>query len=210
MLRDVNVQDAPPIMTDDEEPVEHAKCDRWHSEEIHGCNGFPMVSEEGQPALGPVRISRRSFHPTGDGSLGEIKTEHQQFAVDARCTPSWILGDHAEDQIPNLLGRRPPASLLPDSGNQLPIQTETSSVPANDRFWCDDREILFPTRPDSASNHPEELIEKPETRARMSTLQRDELLTQSEILEQETSPLVKEAYQHSKPESGEAKHGQNL
>ena len=34
-------------------------------------------------------------------------------------------------------------------------------------------------------------------RARMSTLQRDELLTQSEILEKETLPPAKEAHQHS-------------
>src|SRR6266550_891955 len=35
-----------------------------------------------------------------------------------------------------------------------------------------------------------------ETRARMSTLQRKELLTQSEILEKETLPPAKEAHQH--------------
>jgi 2-polyprenyl-3-methyl-5-hydroxy-6-metoxy-1,4-benzoquinol methylase len=69
MLRKVNMQDAPPIMTDNEEAVEHAERNRWRCEEIHGRNRFPMVSKESQPALGPVEISRRSFHPTGDGSL---------------------------------------------------------------------------------------------------------------------------------------------
>ena len=44
----------------------------------------------------------------------------------------------------------------------------------------------------------------------MSTLQRDELLTQSEILEKETSPPAKEAYYRSKAERDEAKHGQDL
>jgi hypothetical protein len=44
----------------------------------------------------------------------------------------------------------------------------------------------------------------------MSTLQRDELLTQSEILEKETSPPEKEAYHHSKAEPDEAKHGHDL
>jgi len=44
----------------------------------------------------------------------------------------------------------------------------------------------------------------------MSTLQRDELLTQSEILKKETSPLTKEAHQHSEAEPDEAKHGQGL
>ena len=44
----------------------------------------------------------------------------------------------------------------------------------------------------------------------MSTLQRDDLLTQSKILEKETSPLAKEANQHSQAESYETKHGQDL
>jgi hypothetical protein len=44
----------------------------------------------------------------------------------------------------------------------------------------------------------------------MSTLQRDELLTQSEILEKETLSPVKEAYHHSKAEPDATKHGQDL
>jgi hypothetical protein len=71
-------------------------------------------------------------------------------------------------------------------------------MPANGSFRCDDEESLFPSRPDPPSDYPEELIEKPETRARMSTLQRDELLTQREILEKETLPPAKEWYQHPK------------
>jgi len=42
------------------------------------------------------------------------------------------------------------------------------------------------------------------------TLQRDELLTQSEILEKETLPLVKVADQHAEAEPDEAHHGQDL
>jgi hypothetical protein len=42
MPRDINVQDAPPIMTDDEEAVKHAERNRWHCEEIHRGNRFPM------------------------------------------------------------------------------------------------------------------------------------------------------------------------
>jgi hypothetical protein len=44
----------------------------------------------------------------------------------------------------------------------------------------------------------------------MSTFQRDELLTQSEILEKETLPPAKEVYQYSKAEPDEAKHGHDL
>jgi hypothetical protein len=72
MLRDVEVQDAPPIVTDDKEAVQNAERNRWHCEEVHRRNRFPMVSKESDPALGRVRMSRRPLHPAGDGSLGEV------------------------------------------------------------------------------------------------------------------------------------------
>jgi hypothetical protein len=210
MLRDVEVQDASTIMTDDEQAVEHAERDRWHSEEIHGRNRFPMVSKEGQPALGQVRIFRRSFHPTRDGSLGKFKTEHAEFPMYPRRSPGWVLNDHPEDQFPNLLRRPSSSNLHPNSGDQPPVHTKTTPVPADDGFRRDKDEGLLPIRPDPPSNQPKELIEEAETRARMSTFQRDELLAQSEILEKETLPPAKETAQHSEAEPDEAKHGQNL
>ena len=83
-------------------------------------------------------------------------------------------------------------------------------MPADDGFGRDDEEGLLPSRPDPPSDYPEELIEKVEARARMSTLQRDELLTQSEIPEKGTSPPAKDAAQHSEAMPEEAKHGQDL
>jgi alpha-galactosidase/6-phospho-beta-glucosidase family protein len=65
----------------------------------------------------------------------------------------------------------------------------------DDSLGRDDEEGLLPSRADPPSDYPEELIEEAQTRARMSTLQRDELLTQSKVLEKETSPLAKEAKQ---------------
>src|SRR5260370_18079220 len=113
MLRDVNVQDAPPIMADDEDAVEHAEGNRWHRKEIHGCDGFPMVSKKGQPALGPAGISRRSFHPTRDRSLG---AEHEEF-------PSWIRG------APQLGSRRPYGRSIPE-----PPSTSVFYQPASE-LW---------------------------------------------------------------------------
>src|SRR5258705_1143572 len=91
ILRNVNVQDASPVMTDDEEAVEHAERDRWHREEIHSRNRFPVVSKEGEPTFGGLGISRRPFHPTRDRSLTEIKTEHAEVPMDPRCSPGWGL-----------------------------------------------------------------------------------------------------------------------
>jgi hypothetical protein len=77
-------------------------------------------------------------------------------------------------------------------------------MPTNDGFRRDDDERLLPRRPDPPSNYPEEFIEEAEARATMPTLKSDELLTQSEILDKETSPPAKEAYQHSEAEPREA------
>src|SRR5260370_26345234 len=157
-----------------------------------------MVSKEGQPEAGPVRIFRRAFHPTGDGSLGKVKAEHAEFPMYPRRSLCGVFNDHTEDQFPNLLRRRSSSGLPPDSRDQPPVHTKTSPVPADDGFGRDDDEGLLPSRPNPPSDYPEELIEKDEARARMSTLQRDELLTQNKILEKETPLPAKEANRPSK------------
>ena len=83
-------------------------------------------------------------------------------------------------------------------------------MPADNCFRCNQNAGMLPSRPDPPRDDPEELIEQAEARARMATFQRDELLTQSEILKKKTSPPMKEAAQHSKAEPDEAKHGHDL
>ena len=98
----VAMYNTPAIVTDDEEAVEQAKGNRWNREEIHRPNGLPVVPKKGEPALGWIQVSEGSFHPSGNGSFGNIKTEHAQFSVDARRSPAGVLGHHLEDQISNL------------------------------------------------------------------------------------------------------------
>ena len=143
MLGDVEVQDASTAVADDEEAIEHAKVDRWHGEEVHGRNRFPVVSKEGEPAFGWLGISRRPFHPTRDRSLAEIKTEHKRLAVDARRSRGWILNNHPEDQLSNFLRRRLPPNPRSDSGGQFSVQAKTSPVPANHGFRRDDDKSPF-------------------------------------------------------------------
>jgi hypothetical protein len=108
--------------------------------------------------------------------LGKVKAEHAEFPMDSRCTPGRVLSDHTEDQIPNLLRRRSPSDLLPNSGDHPPVHSKASPVPANDSFGCDDEQGVLPIRPDSPGHYPEELIDEAEGRARMSTLQGEEFV----------------------------------
>ena len=87
MSRDIEVQHAPTMVADDEKAVEHTERDRGDRKEVHGRDGFAMVTQEGEPTLGRLVISGSSAHPTGNGSLGNIETQHQEFTVDARRAP---------------------------------------------------------------------------------------------------------------------------
>src|ERR1700737_46475 len=90
MLCDIEMQDAPTIVTDDEKAIEHPEGDHRNREEVHRGNRFPVITEKGKPALGRLRISRCPFHPTRDRSLRDIKTEHEKLAMDAGPSPLWF------------------------------------------------------------------------------------------------------------------------
>jgi hypothetical protein len=104
-LRYIDVQDSSTIATDDEKAIERAEGNRRNSEEVHRGNRFPVITEKGKPALGPVRIFRSLLHPAGDGSLGKFKTVPAEFPLDPRRSTGWLLTDHTEDQFLNLLRR---------------------------------------------------------------------------------------------------------
>ena len=83
MLGDIAVQDAPPIMSDHEKAVQHAKPDGGNRKEVHRGNRFLMVAQKGQPAFTSLAVPRRSFHPAGDRPFRDVEPQHQQFPVDA-------------------------------------------------------------------------------------------------------------------------------
>lgn len=144
MPRDVAVQNTSAIMADDEEAVEHGEGDRGNREEVHRGDGFPMVTQKSEPTLGRVWISGGSFHPAGNGSFGNVKTEHEKFSVDAGSSPAGILGHHLEDEIPNLFRRLSSTDGLPGLRNHPPVPTEPGAVPTDHGFGRDDEECLFP------------------------------------------------------------------
>jgi hypothetical protein len=173
---DVEVQNAPTIMADDKEAVEHPEGERRNGKEIHGRDGFPVVTKKGKPALARLSFRGARFIQR-EMVLSETSKPSMSNSPWTRgAPPGWILGDHAEDEIPNLLGGRSSARLLRDPGNQPPIQKETGSMPTNDRFWSDDEERLLPTGPDSPSNYAEDPVERAQARSRTAALQNGKLL----------------------------------
>jgi hypothetical protein len=114
--------------------IQHAESDRRNSEEVHRGNRFPVNAEKGKPAPGWLRISRCPFHPTRNRSLRDTKTEHEKFAMNAWRSPRGVLNNHPENQFPNFLRRLSSPDGPPDSGEQLPVQTESAPVPPHHGF----------------------------------------------------------------------------
>jgi len=59
MPGDVEVQNASTIMADDKEAVEHPERDRWNGKEIHGGDGFPVITKKGKPAIASLTAPTR-------------------------------------------------------------------------------------------------------------------------------------------------------
>ena len=109
------MQDLTPVVADDEKTVQNTKRERWDGEKVHRRNGLAMVSEERQPLLDGVWISRDQPNPSRDTSFREIETQLKQFAVNARRSPGRILGNHAKDQVANLFADTLPPSYSSES-----------------------------------------------------------------------------------------------
>jgi hypothetical protein len=151
--------------------------------------------------FGWFRLPWRSFHPAGDRSLGNIEPEHQEFAVNSRCAPCWILGHHAEDQLAHFLRSQSLPDRPSDFGDQLPIQTEARPMPSGHRLRRDRDQYLFPSKPKPSRQDPDKFIEYGESWLGTPSLQRYELLTKDQVFKKEATMGAEEpkkrAYQKS-------------
>jgi hypothetical protein len=210
VLRNVEVYDPPPTVADDEKAIEDAEGDRRNRKEIHRSDCFPVIAQKRKPTLGWFGISGCPAHPPGDRPLGDIKTEHEEFAKDARRSPRRIFGNHSEDQFPNFLRDPSPSYGRSKSGNQPPVQAETGPVPTDDRFRRNNDKSLLPFCPESTSGDPEEPVEQCKPRPRTPTLQDSEMLTKCEILQNKVYMTSKEANEDSESESKKFEHDLEL
>src|SRR6516225_2643459 len=113
--RHIAMQDLAPVVADDEKAVQNTKRERWDGEKVHRRNGLAMVSEERQPSLCRIWISRGSPDPSRDTPFRDLETQLEQFAMNARCSPGRILGNHSKDQGANLFADTLPPSYSSES-----------------------------------------------------------------------------------------------
>src|SRR5215469_6621726 len=142
----VAVDNATPVVGQDQKHVEYLETEGGDREEINGDDLREMVLEESVPVL--RRRFTASDHVLGDAALADVDAELEQFAMNARCTPGGILPAHPADQVPNLACDRWPSGLsvpyLPS-----PKQAKAFAMPGHNRFRLDEHQRRAPTAPDA-------------------------------------------------------------
>ena len=96
----------------------------------------------------------RRFNGSG---IWRVLPELEEFAVQSRGSPQNVRLAHASDQCSDLLGRSWPSHAAP-TALQLPVESESFSMPAYDRFRLDQHERLAPAGPEAKQGHPEEAV----------------------------------------------------
>lgn len=184
MRRSVEVKNAPTVMLDDEESIEHPKCQRRNGKEIEGRHDLTVVFEKGQPTLRLLEIGAQRQTPQmpGDCRLGNIEAELQQFAMDARRAPIGVVGFHAPNQRSDFLADFGPAD---PAGVEAPEQSEAGAAPGNDGFGLHDNERSRPAASHTPECQPEEPVNLAQSGAGLCPFEDDELLAKSGSLQPE-------------------------
>jgi hypothetical protein len=96
--RDIDVQNLPPPVLDDEPQVEQLEANGRDDEEVHCSDRVAVVSKEGHPVL-PLVVVGPSFRQiTRYGREADFEAELLEFGLDLPCSPV-VLRGKATDQI---------------------------------------------------------------------------------------------------------------
>jgi hypothetical protein len=137
VLGDAKVDDAPAVVSEDDQDEEDPKARRGYGEEVDRDQVAEMVSEKRPPGLRGRETARR--YEAGDGALGDVDAELQEFAVDTRGAPDGIRGGHLPDQGGDLdVEARGDLRVSGAAGEPGPILAEAAALPAQDGIGRDD------------------------------------------------------------------------
>jgi len=85
------VEDLSPAVPHDQQGIKEAKGDGRDHKQIHRGNAIGMIAQKRLPALRRRICPAR--HILGNAGLPDIDPELEQFAINARCTPTMGLPD---------------------------------------------------------------------------------------------------------------------
>ena len=177
---DVEVQDAPPVMSQDQEDKEDLISHGWYDEEVDGRDVSDVILQEAPPCL--RRWPPVTHHVLGDRGPGQCDPDLLQLADDVRCTPERIGARHAPDESAGLLWDRRPTRLA-RARELRPVLPELPPTPRDDGLGLHDHDSISPAGPDAGEPCPEESIGLTKLWSPRSATQHGKLVSQRQILQ---------------------------
>src|SRR5262249_32703389 len=144
----------------------------------NGRDRLCVVAEECLPGL---RRRPTPHHVFRDRRLGDLKAEHQQLAVDPRCSPPRVFLAHPSDEIAQLSIDLWPPCPLPRF--PTPERRESRRTPAKNGLRLTDMRRTEQARP--APGHPDQqgAVTAAQSKTRRRTPQGDaELMAEEQVL----------------------------
>lgn len=180
-IGDVEVQDASALVLKHEEYLRDAKRGCGNDKEVDVNENIGVIPEKRTPGL------RRRFSPTRHVArhcgFSDLEAEHEQLTVNARRSPSRVLGGDSTDQRSDLRidgWTSAAVSALPG-----PVELEALAMPADHGLGLHDDQSVVPVWPQAAEGDPECAVRLGQPGAFGLALHNGQLLSQGEGLERE-------------------------
>ena len=181
VFRDVEMEDLPSAVFDDEETVENSEVEGRHGEEVHGRDNFAVIAQKSIPELACIRSRRNAPEIAGYRTFRDVEAEFQKLSMNSRSTPRGILVRHAADEGSNLGIELWPARAL-CTRSKAPEQTKASTMPGDDSLWLNNNQGIAPRRSEPTEQNPKYAILDLQSRARIFSLEHAQLLAESKDL----------------------------
>src|SRR5215813_2801763 len=144
MSRDIEMDDTSTMMCEHDEDEQNFEPDRVYREEVDRNELGHMIGEERSPRLG-WRLGMAD-HVFGDGRLGNLNAQFQEFSMNSRRSPGCIITTHGSNQIASFF-RNTGTSRSAVANLPGPVPLKSLTMPANDGFRSDNDQGRTPTRP---------------------------------------------------------------
>src|SRR5215472_16304820 len=136
----IEVEDATPVMGQDQKYIKDLETESGHGEEVDGDQLLGMILQEGAPGL--RRRPAGAHHVLTYAALPDVDAEFEQLTVDAGCTPT-ILSTHLANQVSKLAGNHG-SSRLAAAHLPGPEQAKAGTMPGHDGLGSDDGQHRAP------------------------------------------------------------------
>lgn len=180
MLCDIEMNDTPTIVTEDDDDKQNSEGCSRQSEEVDRHQVLHMIVEKAPPSLG--RWLPMANHVLGHGGLRNRNAPLRQLTRHEGAPRRGLDRLIVPDQLA-YFGSDARSAGTTSPGIPCPVASEPRPVPLDDRLGLHDDEDLVPVGPDSVQQHPETTVQIRESRPFCRAMEDGELLSPGEILE---------------------------